>query len=180
MIGVEGDPSHIQFAREAVATNGFSPEQVELHHGIVAAEAGFALFPNQAVGGTSWGLQPVFSETEEQRAAISRDGSHMVLPVISLARLIEPHERIDLLHIDIQGSEVSVVSGSIKALQDKVAYLLIGTHSRSIEGLLLDLLMQAGWMLEVERPAIIGIRSAGKIDLIVDGVQGWRNPRFAS
>jgi FkbM family methyltransferase len=179
MIGVEGDPHHIQFAREAVATNGFPPEQVELHHGIVAAEAGVALFPNQAVGGTSWGIQPIFDATEEQLAAASREGSHMVLPVISLARLLEPHDRIDLLHIDIQGGEVNVVSGSIKALQGKVAYLLIGTHSRQIEGLLIDLLMKAGWMLEVERPAIISIRPAGHVHLIVDGVQGWRNPHFA-
>ncbi len=33
-------------------------------------------------------------------------------------------------------------------------------------------------MLEVERPAILSLDGAGGLRVLVDGVQGWRNPRF--
>lgn len=47
VIGVEGDEDHIQFARETLAANGFSPDQTTLHRGVAAATDGIALFPRQ-------------------------------------------------------------------------------------------------------------------------------------
>jgi len=83
---------------------------------------------------------------------------------------------VDLLHIDIQGGEADLVTSSLAFLNAHVAYMMIGTHSRVIEGRLCDELGAAGWELEVERPAIMDI--TGKPAARVDGVQGWRNPRL--
>jgi len=177
LIGVEGDPGHILFAREATAANGFDPGQVELHHGIAAATAGTALFPRQAEAGASWGLEPIFGATDAQRAEAQRANSHDVLPMLPLDQLAEAHARIDLLHVDIQGGEASLIAGSLPILNDKIAYLLIGTHSRAIEGALFDTLLAAGWRLEIERPAIMTLSPAGPT-VTVDGVQGWRNMRL--
>jgi hypothetical protein len=88
----------------------------------------------------------------------------------------EDGSQIDLLHIDIQGGESTLVPSSLKFLNDKVAFMLIGTHSRQIEGGLFDCLIEAGWVLEVERPAVIGV--GRNIQTLVDGVQAWRNPRL--
>ncbi len=175
LIGVEGDVGHIGFAREACAANGFLPSQVTLHHGIAAAAKGTALFPRQGSAGSSWGLEPVFSATDAQREQAVRSGRYDALPMAPLAEVAAQHARIDLLHIDIQGGEADLVAACMPLLGQKVAYLLIGTHSRAIEGRLFDALLGTGWQLEIERPC--QLRLAGGVPAIhVDGVQGWRNP----
>lgn len=63
---------------------------------------------------------------------------------------------------------------NISLLNQKVAYLLIGTHSKQIEGRLYETLLTAGWHLEMERPAMFEIAD-GQPRVRVDGVQGWRN-----
>ena len=175
LIGVEGDEGHIGFAREACEANGFLPSQVTLHHGIAAAQAGMALFPNQDSAGASWGLEPIFSATAAQREDAVRSGRYGVLPMIPLEDVAAPHARIDLLHVDIQGGEADLVAACLPLLGRKIAYLLIGTHSRAIEGRLFDVLLGAGWRLEIERPCLLHLPE-GRPLTHVDGVQGWRNP----
>lgn len=59
-------------------------------------------------------------------------------------------------------------------IRKKIAYLLIGTHSRHIEGRLFETLLRAGWQLEIERPALLSVGLENPV-VTVDGVQGWRN-----
>jgi hypothetical protein len=177
LIGVEGDPGHIVFAQEATGANGFKQSQIVLHHGIAAAAPGTALFPRQRRAGASWGLAPIFGASETERASALRSGSHDVLPMITLAELAAPKPHIDLLHVDIQGGEAGLIAASLSLLTEKVAYLVIGTHSRQIEGSLFDTLLGAGWRLEIERPAFLSIGGEGPA-VTVDGVQGWRNPNL--
>jgi len=108
LIGVEGDAGHVAFAHRALATNGFSPAEVTIHHAIAAAEEGVALFPRQDVAGVSWGLEPVLRPSAAERAAAARDGRYMELPVRSLAALAETEGGVDLVHIDIQGGEADL------------------------------------------------------------------------
>lgn len=178
LIGVEGDEGHIGFAEESLATNGFSPEQIELHHGIAAAQSGIALFPRQSLAGEKWGLEPVFGATESQQREAVESGSHEALPMVPISRLAANYRRIDLLHIDIQGGEADLVDGCLPILNEKIAYMLIGTHSKQIEGRLYETLLGAGWRLEMERAAILGLID-GKPLISVDGVQGWRNPALS-
>lgn len=179
LIGIEGDEGHIDFAHEAMATNGFTPEQYTLHRGIAAADEGVALFPRVDEAGVDWGLEPVFDATEEQRAEAVAKGSHEELPMVSMKRAIGDHERIDLLHVDIQGGEADLIAGCLPLLEEKVAYLMIGTHSKQIEGDLFSTLLGSGdWLLEIERPAILALTHDHGPVVRVDGVQGWRNLRL--
>lgn len=175
LIGIEGDEGHIGFAREACATNGFSPDQVTLLHGIAGARPGVALFPRQQQAGVSWGLEPVFNPSAEQLQDARQSGRFDELPVLALADIAAKHPLIDLLHVDIQGGEADLVQGCLPTLNEKVAYMVIGTHARSIEGRLFDTLTAAGWTIEIERPAILTVNQKD-VTLVVDGVQGWRNP----
>ena len=175
LIGIEGDEGHIGFAREACGANGFRPSEVTLHHGVAAAQPGTALFPRQDRAGSSWGLEPVFGATEAQRGQALRSGRYDALPMVSLEDAAAPHSRIDLLHVDIQGGEAELVAACLPLLCRKFAYLLIGTHSRAIEGRLFDTLLGAGWRLEIERPCRVHLID-GAPSTYVDGVQGWRNP----
>jgi hypothetical protein len=178
LIGVEGDPGHIGFARQALTTNGFAPSDYRLWHGIAGAEPGTALFPQQNQSGVDWGLEPKFGLTAEARAELLADGRYEELPILALDQIIGDAQRIDLLHMDIQGGEADFVQDCIAVLSAKVAYLVIGTHSRAVEGRLMSDLLSAGWVLEIERPADFTITEAGPVT-VVDGIQGWRNPRLA-
>lgn len=119
LIGVEGDEGHIAFAREACASNGFAEDEVTLFHGIAAATAGTALFPRQKTSGMEWGLEPIFNATGEERGRALREGSHDELPMIPLDEVIG--DRLDLLHVDIQGGEADLVDGCIDTLSRRVA-----------------------------------------------------------
>jgi hypothetical protein len=177
VIGIEGDEGHVEFAREALVRNGFSQDEYTLHRGIAAATGGTALFPRQEHPGHSWGSAPVFGATQEQRDQAVATGSHDVLPMVSLETAIGDRDRIDLLHIDIQGGEADLIESCLPILNEKVAYVLIGTHSKQIEARLYDILTSSGWSIEMERPAFYQVKNWTP-ELIVDGVQAWRNPRF--
>jgi len=177
LIGVEGDEGHIGFAKEALADNGFTSDQIVLKRGIAAASDGVALFPRHDQPGDQYGSEPVFGATEAQQQAALDAGSHDVLPMFALGELAGDQGRIDLLHIDIQGGEGDFIDGCLPVMNEKVAYVMVGTHSRQLEGRIFDAMIGQGWELEIERPAILRLEN-GKPFVSVDGVQGWRNPRL--
>ena len=123
----------------------------------------------------AWGLEPVFGATEEQRQEALESGNFDELPMVALAEVMQPWFRVDLLHVDIQGGETDLIAGSLDQICEKVAYLVVGTHSRQIEGRLFEMLLARGWRLEIERPAILSLHDPAA-PVVVDGVQGWRNP----
>jgi hypothetical protein len=174
LIGVEADMGHLAFAREASAVNGFEPEQIALYHGVAAAAAGTALFPRQGVAGEDWGLEPVFGATEAERTRALASGRFVELPMFELGELIGDDPRLDLLHIDIQGGEADLIESCRPLLDKSVAYIVVGTHSREIEGRLFAAFAGSRWRLEIERPAILALNRDGP-SITVDGVQGWRN-----
>ena len=60
-------------------------------------------------------------------------------------------------------------------MQTHVRRVLIGTHSRAIEGRLEEIFLKAGWRMEMDRPAIAPLQD-GKPVIYIDGVQMWANP----
>ena len=175
LLGVEGDRGHIGFAEAATATNGFDARDVTLHHGIAAASGGVALFPRQNRAGETWDLAPRFGATAPEVERALASGKWEAAPMLPLSAIAGDEARIDLLHVDIQGGEDDLVDGAIDFIRERVAYLVVGTHSRQIEGRIMDRLGRAGFVLEIERPAFLAARNL--LDgVAVDGVQGWRNP----
>jgi FkbM family methyltransferase len=178
LIGIEGDQGSIRFAREACAANGFTESQVTLFHGIASATDGKALFPVQEQAGKHWGLEPIFNPSILDIAKAKLTGKYAELPMVSLKKASSNCARVDLLHIDIQGSEADLIADCLPLLNEKVAYIVVGTHAREIEGRIFASLRGAGWMLEIERPAILSLQNFVP-QVTVDGVQGWRNPRLS-
>ena len=178
LIGIEGDKHHVQYALESLPANGFTPDQYKIVHGVAAPTAGKALFPVVDDPGGTWGSAPVLNATPAQIAEAESKGGYLVLDAYPLAGLINDRP-LDLLHIDIQGGETDFVRDNIATINRLVRYMLIGTHSREIEGDLMKILLGEGWILEIERPAIFNLHS-GRPVTDVDGVQGWRNPKICS
>jgi hypothetical protein len=85
-----------------------------------------------------------------------------------------------LIHIDVQGTEAELCGAAIEELSARARYLVIGTHSRKLDGELIEIFHAAGWMLENEKPAILRYATSVPIEhmTIVDGTQVWRNPRL--
>jgi FkbM family methyltransferase len=177
LIGVEGDQGHCNFARKCLSDNGFASDEFVIHNGIAGAEEGFALFPIQDHAGTNWGLAPIFNAGPELVVECTKNGTHSKLKTYSLSDVFKNHDLINLLHIDIQGGEFTLIEKSIGLISSKVNYLVIGTHSRQIEGNLHKLLLESNWELEIERPAILQLTPTGPVT-IVDGLQGWINKKF--
>ena len=176
LIGVEGDEGHIGFATESLSLNGFKSTEYSLYHGIAAAKSGVALFPKYEDPGANWGSAPKFDLRPKEAQKLVDTGAYVRLEQFSLERICENFDRIDLLHVDIQGGEEKLITQSMPFLSHRVSYLLIGTHSRQIEGILFNCLLKAGWVLEIERPALLNLDQEPVVT--VDGVQGWRNPRL--
>ncbi len=177
LIGVEADPKHIAFCQTTMNSNSIPETDYSIVKGIASADTGTALFPKRQGVADSWGFEPVFGATKERQRQLVASGKYEPLPLVPLKNVIADRSRIDLLHIDIQGGETDLVRGTLDLISDRVAYVLIGTHSRMIEGDLMKMLLNAGWMLEIERPAIFKLNN-GIPQTTVDGVQGWRNPKF--
>lgn len=177
LIGIEGDAKHIAMCDETMKVNGIEPHEYHVVRGIAAAGSGYALFPIGKEGVEHWGFEPKFDVSEEDSAKAVESGDYERLKMQPLKDVIGDRPFINLIHMDIQGGEADLIHDTLDLLSEKVGYLLIGTHSRSLEGRCMDLMLDAGWVLEVERPAYFMLPD-GKPVTIVDGVQGWRNPRF--
>jgi hypothetical protein len=84
---------------------------------------------------------------------------------------------VDLLHMDVQGSELALVQANLDLIARQVKAMMIGTHSRTIEGGLIDLLYRNGWQLELEKPCRVEWKVRGPSHepvTQVDGCQYWR------
>lgn len=174
--GIEGDAGHLAHARETLLHNGFRRGEFTLLHGIAAPKAGLAIFPAPEQGSAHWGGAPEFDPSPERLAKAREERGLQILNCYTLEQ-ISGNRPIDLLHIDIQGGEADYVEGNSKSMAALVKRVLIGTHSREIEGRLFAHFQNQGWLLEMERPAYAPPIN-GIAQIRIDGVQCWRNPAF--
>jgi FkbM family methyltransferase len=168
MYAVEADPGKVPNIALHMADNGFDPNDHFIFAGIAGACDGVAYFPVIDAAG-NWGGEAVYGHRPE--------GDYHALPSISLRTLMKDENLVDLIVFDIQGAEFHVVEGSVDELCAKVKWMVIGTHSRSIEGRLIDLLFAKNWALENEQPCRCSYGD-GRSHIIVDGTQVWRNLTF--
>lgn len=103
----------------------------------------------------------------------------------SLATLSSKYERIDFLHMDVQGAEAMLLANDsfLAVLNEKVATFYLATQSRLIEGMALQKLSDLGWSLIRERPTMYRSNERTK-DIngwtLRDGGQLWINPKFGN
>lgn len=177
LYGIEADEDHLRFAVSSLGDNEISKDEYLLTHGIAGKSGGFALFP-RIESGINWGGAAIFNPTELQIKEFADSGKFVRMPVIDIEEVIKNEKKLDLMHVDIQGAELDLLTEIFDLLCNKVRYLFIGTHSRKIESGLFDLFMSnASWSLEMERPAVHKIIDGVPV-VVVDGVQAWRNRLF--
>lgn len=176
LIGVEGSEEHYAYMRQHFLDNGLDPDAHELHHAVVGAEDGVAHFPKLIDPVLDYGAHAAFDDAEQGAAA--ERGELEEVRCLSLTGLLEKAGRVDLMHMDIQGHEKAVLEAAMDSMDRYVHRAIIGTHSRVIDGALLDLFSTHGWRLEYEKPARLIQREDGGLHFIDDGEQVWLNPKI--
>jgi len=109
---------------------------------------------------------------------VGRSVSHEPVTAYTLEMITEDLPYIDMIHCDIQGAELDVLTSSIDLLKARVRSLFIGTHSRYIEGCLIHELHKKGFELIRERPCVFEYKKQLSDDVGMttrDGGQYWIN-----
>lgn len=188
LLGVEADPGRFELMRQHFIDNGLDPESHNLLRAAVGVEAGNARWPRISDAANAGGGRPI----RETDGKINQDDADYIphaahdyidVDILPFRDLLARRPVWDLVHIDVQGWEADLVSSTVEFLNERAKWLVIGTHSRLLDGALIGTLHRAGWVLENEKPTRFTF-DPGKdsLELMaeVDGAQIWRNPRLVS
>src|SRR5262245_39047537 len=193
LVGVEGCKEHHDFMLSHFADNGLDPDEHALLHGVVGVADGVAEFPLLPDPSADWGANAIFPEQPGRwkrwlkdalgallgrLSPVTTPGPTEKVPCYSVETLLAPYEKVDLVHVDIQGDEAKVIAASHAVLKAKVKWLVVGTHGRQIEADLHADLAGRGWALVADEACMFQ-QVGDRIMLYRDGCQVWRNPHAA-
>lgn len=178
LYAVEGDPHHFRFLRQHFEDNGFNPDEHILLEAAVGVERGVAQWPVMEDTSAEWGSRPIMPDGDYLGRAFERTKDIAVIP---MADLIRRERHRDLVHIDVQGHEVDICRSCLDDLNERVSWIVVGTHSRKLDGDMLELMCGMDWELEHEKPTkFTYYRNPKTLEgmTLADGTQVWRNPRL--
>lgn len=183
LIGVEAHPDRFELMKNQLLVNQLRPStnldvtdfngiHCKLLQGAASSESKTLWFPKVSV------LDMGAAASHEDHSDDYRGLNVQNFPVtgFTLEEIIGDLE-VDMLHVDIQGAEFELLESGIDLINDRIKAMMVATHSRVIEGELIELLYQNGWYLHREKPCIVGWRtSPASIEAMtqVDGCQYWR------
>lgn len=189
LVGVEASSRRFALMCRHLEANGLRPSGVtgedaqhgnvftRVFNGAVWTHDGVIWFPESDVADMGAAATTSNGETD-YRGAKSDNKS---IPCRTLATLLQGVGAIDFMHIDIQGAELELLQDQAAWVTDNVKTMMLATHSRPIEGKLMELLLGHGWQLLREKPCRVDWRKdcslAGRT--IVDGSQYWLNNKLA-
>jgi len=182
LIGVEALPARFELMKAHLAINGLRNEagdeptldgvSCRLFNGAVTPTRSEVWFPDVPI--TDMGS--AVSESEASRDYRGKRVKNLKVQGYPLSEILGDSP-VDLLHIDVQGAELGLIEANLDLLSRQVTAIMIGTHSRVIEGSLIDLLYRHGWHLELEKPCRVAWRTnppSMEAMTVVDGCQYWR------
>jgi FkbM family methyltransferase len=175
LIGVEANSGRLALMQEHMRRNSVTAKLIA---GAVWKEDKILQFPN-----TDPKMDHGGAVTEKflERDYRGFKSAHVEVPGYSLQNICEGEDIIDYMHWDIQGAEYEVAHSAQDFMNKRARFLFIGTHSRPIEGRLIDLFFQNGWDILHERPCqFVYDRRLPSIEgmLRTDGEIFARNPRL--
>ena len=94
---------------------------------------------------------------------------------VSLNTLLRPLDKVDLIDLDVEGSELRVLKPATGQLNEKVRRLHVGTHDRKIESGLRTLFRRNGWKNQFDYPINSNSRTPWGTIRFQNGVQSWVN-----
>jgi hypothetical protein len=85
---------------------------------------------------------------------------------------------VDLIDLDVQGTELIVLSSAVEQLSQKVKRVHIGTHGEEIESGLRTLFQNLGWTKLNDYACGSESETPWGVIKFGDGVQTWINPKL--
>jgi len=183
LTGVEATPSGVARMTEHASRNGLTEDSsiiLRPLHAAVYHEDAPVYFPKVDV---SYDNGAQISERVSEKDYRGVELEYETVDGLSLKSLTAHLDRVDYLHMDLQGTEKSLLENDefVQVLNDKVAVLFIATQSRLIEGIALDTFSRNNWIIKRERPTIFA-QNDRTSDVngwtLRDGGQLWFNSKF--
>ena len=120
LVAVEADEMHFDWVRRHFTTNGVGGDGVHCLRGAVTGRSGVARFPK-------------VTNPDENYGASTRQamGAHDVIeiPAFTIAEVLGRFSgTVDLVHMDIQGSEYEALPPAMALLRHQVKSVMVGTH----------------------------------------------------
>jgi FkbM family methyltransferase len=162
LIAVEAEPTHFEWMVQNLQDNGVKLEDCRLIHAAVTGKDGKIGF--QVGDPVSNYGQSIGGDTE--------------VNAISLPTLLQSLELVDLIDMDVQGTELEIVEAATEVLNAKVKRIHVETHSDQVHSGLLTVFRALGW-----KPHFLyAVNTAdktpwGRINF-QGGIQSWLNPRL--
>ncbi len=158
-LGVEAEPTHFEWMK-----THFEEQQINAIpiHGAVSLKTGKCSFYSMVDPASDYG-QSV------------RDDGNLTVPCYTVDYLIDKYsfEKIDLMHIDIQGAEYDMFLGMEEAFKNRtVKHMMIGTHRPGMNEDIIEYVKPYGY----EALFSVGVRTAvcdspfGRASFPVDGL----------
>lgn len=179
LIAVEADAQKSACIKEHLEINGLLGNRVtyELING-AAWETDTTLWWPKIGFGDYGGAATESNDATDYRGLCVE---HSSIPAYSLASIIGARRLVNYVHMDIQGAERQVCRSATHVLNRSVKHLFIATHSRSIEGELLEFFFGLRWDLRHFSPCAfrydMSIPSLAGMT-ISDGEMYWENPHI--
>ncbi|MBI5057046.1 MAG: class I SAM-dependent methyltransferase [Nitrospirae bacterium] len=169
LIGVEAEPDHYRWMVQHFLDNGIDPDSHQLIEAAVSDRDGNVMFYTGRAD--EWYGQAIAGK-------ITASSSAKDIRSVSLNTLLAPLDSVDLIDLDVQGEELSVLSAASAELDRKVKKVHIGTHSLQVEKGLRAMFGKMGWISVYDFPCG-GTSTTQYGDIIfLDGVQTWINPKL--
>lgn len=182
LYAVEGDSNHYRFLRQHFLDNGLNPDEHMLFEAAVGAHSGGVEWPvgDESDAAEDYGCRPIDAGQNYTGRPVTQTKK---VPLLAMRDLLLREPEWDLIHIDVQGHEVEICRSCIDELSNRVRWMIVGTHSRKLDGDLLELMYSAGWVLAHEKPCKFQyVPGAASLEAMttIDGTQIWSNPRRAA
>lgn len=156
LVGVEADANKCKIMDRHMYENGLlsgvrggSTINTKIIHGAAWSEDTTLYFPViDAYGDHGAGATAEASGVDYRGFDLPK----LAVPAFGLPTICGEFDVIDYMHWDIQGAEWPVAESGIDFLNSHVRYLFIGTHSRVVEGKLLELFYNQKWNVLMLNP----------------------------
>jgi len=187
-VAVEAEDTHYRFLQDFFAAHQLPHKSYELIHSAVDTKKGACLFhmgdPNGWYGQSidknlSGWLQKLYCKLRSHFRTTSLNGTYKkYTPTITLNSLLGKFDHVDLIDMDVQGVEFSIINSSIDLLCEKVKRVHIGTHSTEIDRNLFELFTKKNWENVHSFPVFTKKMTPYGLVEFNDGIQSWINPKL--
>tara|TARA_R110002167_G_scaffold70059_10_gene197295 strand:- start:197 stop:1159 length:963 start_codon:yes stop_codon:yes gene_type:complete len=203
---VEAEPVHFDWAKRHMRANGIDPDQhwminaaVSDSHDPVLFLIGEGLYYNSIIDHADASEMCRQVEGMDKTLTVLRNlmctgqlgidvpytsqaGDHMhdmkYVSARPLSDILKPLATVDLLDIDIQGAEISVLPPAMGVLNDKVKRVHLGTHGAEIHSFMWDMFFEAEWLCEFDYPPNTDVETEWGSFRTSDGILTFANMRF--